>query len=130
MRERLFGKSHPDVAASLTHLAVVQVATGRYAAALASAQEAEHIWSAELPDSAWKIAVAQSAEGAALAGMGHYDDARKLLVHCHAVLAGDPGAFPMYRALNQRYLDRLKTHKSDSGRKLTRTRKLTRPGSA
>jgi len=124
MRERLFGKSHPDVAASLTHLAVVQVATGRYAAALASAQEAEHIWSAKLPDSAWKIAVAQSAEGAALAGMGHYRDARKLLVHCHAVLAGDPGAFPMYRALNQRYLDRLKTHKSDA------TRKLTHSGSA
>lgn len=124
MRERLFGKSHPDVAASLTHLAVVEVATRRYAAALASARAAEHIWSAELPDSAWKIAVAQSAEGAALAGMGHYDDARKLLVHCHAVLAGDPGAFPMYRALNQRYLDQLKTRKSDAARK------LTRPGSA
>lgn len=119
MRERLFGKAHPDVAASLTHLAVVEVATRQFAAALASARAAEHIWSAELPDSAWKIAVAQSAEGAALAGMGRYDDARKLLVHCHTVLAGDPGAFPMYRALNQRYLDQLKTHKSEATRKLT-----------
>lgn len=107
MREHLFGKSHPDVAASLTHLAVIEVATRRYAAAIASAQAAERIWTAELPGSAWKIAVAQSAEGAALAGMRQYAAAEKLLVHCRAVLANDPGAFPMYRALNQRYLDQL-----------------------
>jgi tetratricopeptide (TPR) repeat protein len=110
MREHLFGKSHPDVAASLTHLAIIQIATHRYAAALASARAAERIWSADLPDSAWKVAVAQSAEGAALAGTGHYAEAEKLLVHCHKVLASDPGAFPMYRALNQRYLDQVRRH--------------------
>ena len=108
MREHLFGKSHPDVAASLTHLAVIEDATRRYAAALTSARAAERIWSADLPASAWKIAVAQSAEGAALAGMGRYAEANKLLVHSRSVLASDPGAFPMYRALNQRYLDRLR----------------------
>jgi tetratricopeptide (TPR) repeat protein len=107
MRERLFGKSHPEVAASLAHLAIIQVARHRYAAGLASAHAAERIWSAELPGSAWKLAVAQSAEGGALTGMGHYAEAQKLLVHGQTVLASDPGAFPMYRALNRRYLDQL-----------------------
>lgn len=105
MRERLFGKSHPDVAASLAHLAIIQVATHQYRAAIVSARAAELIWTAGLPGSAWKVAVAQSAEGAALAGLGRYAEAKKLLVHCRTVLASDPGAFPMYRSLNQRYLN-------------------------
>jgi tetratricopeptide (TPR) repeat protein len=117
MRERLFGNSHPEVAASLTHLAVIEAATRRYAAALASARAAERIWSTELPGSAWKIAVAQSVEGAALAGMGHYADAERLLIHCRTVLANDPGAFPMYRALNQRYLDQLQRRWPRLGRR-------------
>jgi len=119
MRQHLFGKSHPEVAASLTHLAIIEAATHQYAAAIASAQAAERIWSAELPGSAWKIALAQSAEGAALAGMGHYAAAQKLLVHCRTVLANDPGAFPMYRALNQRYLDQLQRQRlTTSGARL------------
>ena len=107
MRQRLFGKSHPDVAASLTHLAIVQVAMRQYGPGFDSANAAARIWTGAASGSSWKVAVAQSVEGAALAGMGRYTEAEKLLVHCRTVLNADAGAIPMYRALNQRYLDQL-----------------------
>ena len=107
MRRRLFGKTHPDIAASLANLAILQVATKRYDAALASARTAAEIWTAALSASSWKVAVAHSAEGAALAGLGHYAAAEKLLLASRKILTSDAGTFPSYRTLNQLYLDRL-----------------------
>lgn len=107
MRERIFGRRHPEVAASLTHLAVLRVATHHFDAALGAARAAESIWATKLPASEWKVALAQGVEGAAFAGMGQYAAAHRLLVHSNTILQSDQGAFPMYRALIQHYLNQL-----------------------
>ena len=107
MRRRLFGKSHPEVASSLTHLAILQVATGRYRDALDSARTAAGIWTTALSASNWKTAVAESAEGAALTGIGKYPEAEKLLLRSTSVLNRDIGALPEYRSLAQHYLEQL-----------------------
>jgi hypothetical protein len=43
MQRELLGEVHPDVASSLTHLAIPQVATGKYSDALESARGAVNI---------------------------------------------------------------------------------------
>jgi tetratricopeptide (TPR) repeat protein len=107
MRRRLLGKNHPDVASSLTHLAILQVATGRFSEAYESAASATRISTAALSASHWRTAVAESAQGAALAGLGRYADAEPLLTHSYGVLSKDAGALPMYRALSRSYLEQL-----------------------
>ena len=107
MRRRLLGDKHPDVASSLTHLAILQVATGHYDDALASARSAVEICTASLPPAHWRTAVAESAEGAALAGLRDYAKANQLLEHSYGILSADEGAMPTYRALARRYLDQL-----------------------
>jgi tetratricopeptide (TPR) repeat protein len=107
MRRRLLGEKHPDVASSLTHLAILQVATGHYDDALASARSAVEICTASLPPAHWRTAVAESAEGAALAGLRDYARANELLERSYGILSTDEGATPTYRALTQRYLDQL-----------------------
>jgi tetratricopeptide (TPR) repeat protein len=109
MRERLLGDKHPDVAGSLTHLAILQVATGKYADAMVSARSAVEIFTPALTDSHWRTAVAESAEGAALAGLGKYASAEKLLLHSTAILGKENAGAPMtYRTLAQGYLARLR----------------------
>lgn len=112
MRRRLLGDRHPDVASSLTHLAILQIATGKYSDALASARDARQIFTAALSPSHWKTAVAESAEGAALTGLGNYPQADKLLTYSYRILSKDVGAPPTYSRLTQRYLDKLREQQS------------------
>jgi tetratricopeptide (TPR) repeat protein len=109
MRKRLVGDAHPDVGTSLVHLAILQVALHRYEAALASARAAIAILAPALSPTHWKTAVGESAEGAALAGLGRYAEARPLLARSVEILAKDGGAPPEYHRLAQRYLERLAT---------------------
>ena len=112
MRRRLLGPTHPDVATSLIHIAMLQVALHEYATALASSREAVKILSAAFSPNHWKTAVAESAEGAALAGLGRYADAERHLVHSVGILQKDNGAPPDYRRLALRYLDRLRAREA------------------
>jgi hypothetical protein len=108
MRQRLFGENHPDVASSLENLAILQVAQHRYPQALVSARAAAAIFTAALSAAHWKTAIAESAQGAALTGLGDYQAAEPLLVRSYAILSKDsfvPGAF---RALAQGYLQNLR----------------------
>jgi tetratricopeptide (TPR) repeat protein len=107
MRERLLSKDHPDVGTSLMHLAILQLAQHQHDEAFASAHEATRILTAALSATHWKTAVAQSAEGAALSGLGRYVDAEPLLTQGLSVLGKDGGAPLQYRQLAQQYLDQM-----------------------
>jgi tetratricopeptide (TPR) repeat protein len=107
MRRRLFGEQHPDVAGSLDHLAILQLARGENPEALASARDAVAIFSSALSPTHWKTAVGECAEGAALAGLGHYADAESLLKHGLGILDKDPDAPAAYRTLGEHYLAQL-----------------------
>ena len=114
MRRRLLGDAHPDVATSLVHIAILQVALRQYGEALASARGAVDILSSALSPTHWKTAVGESAEGAALTGLGQYAQAEPLLVHSIGILSKDGGAPPAYRNLAQRYLSKLRARESDT----------------
>ena len=107
MRRRLFDKSHPELASSLAHLGILQVATHKYEEALASSGAALAIYTATLSASSWKAGLAESINGAALAGAGRYGEAEQHLLHGYSILSHDPGAFPMYRKLAASYLESL-----------------------
>jgi len=104
MRTRLFGKSNPEIASSLVHVAILQVATHSYPEALVSARTAAEIFTNALSAANWKTALAQSVNGAALAGMGDYPAAEKQLLPAYTILSDDAGAVPMYRVLVRRYV--------------------------
>jgi len=107
MRRRLFGDTHPDVASSLENLAILQVATHRYADALISARSAAEIYTSALSATHWKTAIAESAEGAALTGLGNYPDAETLLVRSYAILSKDQFVPASFRSLAQNYMKTL-----------------------
>jgi tetratricopeptide (TPR) repeat protein len=113
MRRRLFGDKHPDIASSLVVVAILQVARGQNAEALESAQGAVDIFTTALSATNWKTALAQSAEGAALTGLGRYAEAEPLLQRGAAILSKDPGTPLAYRDLAQRYLVQL--HQRERG---------------
>ena len=108
MRRRLFGDRHPDVASSLENLAILQVAVHRYPEALASARSAAAIFTEALSPTHWKTAIAESAEGAALTGLGDYPGAETLLVRSSGILSKDSFAPAAFRSLAQRYLQTLR----------------------
>jgi tetratricopeptide (TPR) repeat protein len=116
MRRRLLGAMHPDVATSLIHMAILQVALRKYGDALVSARDAVGILSTALSPTHWKTAVGESAEGAALTGLGQYAEAEPLLVLSLGILNKDGGAPPAYRKLAQRYLSKLRAREDDAGR--------------
>ena len=91
MRGRLLGEEHPDVASSLTHLAILRVAQRDYRAALDSAIEATAISTKALSADHWRTAVAESAQGAARAGLGQYAEAEPLLTHGYIDPEQGPG---------------------------------------
>jgi tetratricopeptide (TPR) repeat protein len=122
MRRRLFGDTHPDVASSLENLAILQVAVHRYSEALVSAQSAAEIYTTALSASHWKTAIAESAEGAALTGLGNYTDAEKLLVRSYAVLKKDEFVPATIRSLAQGYLQTL--HERERGNRAARAAPL------
>jgi tetratricopeptide (TPR) repeat protein len=104
MRQRLLGQLHPDVASSLIVLAHLEVAEHRYADALESARSAAEIYTSALSASHWKTAVAESAQGAALAGLGRYAEAEPLLKNSAEKLAKNNAAPPVFRTLTQSYI--------------------------
>jgi tetratricopeptide (TPR) repeat protein len=107
MRRRLLGNDHPNVASSLSNLAILQVATRRYPDALASARDAERIFSVTLPATHWKPALARAAEGAALLGLKRYAEAQPLLDSSSAALERNKAVLPSYRKLSGHYRDQL-----------------------
>jgi tetratricopeptide (TPR) repeat protein len=114
MRQRLFGDTHPDVAGSLTHIAFLQVATHRYAEALSSSRRATQIFTTAFSPTHWKTAAAETAQGAALAGLGKLQEALQLLTRCSAILEKDGGAPAVYAALARRYLEDLRRRSPSS----------------
>lgn len=110
MRLRLVGPSHPDVASSLTHIAILQVALRHYGAAQDAARRAVEISTAAFSAANWRTAVAASAAGAALDGLGRHAEAEKLLTRSYEILCSDEDALPAYRALTQGYLRALYSH--------------------
>ena len=108
MRRRLIGDDQPDVASSLMIIAILRDAQGRYPEALQLARQAKSIYTNALSAEHWRTAIAETAEGAALIGLGQYADAQSALTHSHDILAKTTGAPRIYRQLNQRYLDDLR----------------------
>lgn len=104
MRRRIFGQSHPEIASSLLHVGILQIATHKYKDALASSRTAADIYAAALSASNWKTALAESINGAALAGIGEYQEAERRLMPSYTILTNDAGALPMYRELARRYV--------------------------
>jgi tetratricopeptide (TPR) repeat protein len=109
MRRRLLGDNHPDVAGTMSHLAMLRVATQRYAEAADLAQTASGVLATGLSPVHWRTAVAQNVNGAALAGLGRFQEAAVLLQRSNTVLEKDPGALPDYRLRSLRYLAQLYT---------------------
>jgi len=107
MRRRLLGNSHPDIGSSLMNLAILEAATGKFTDAERDGRQAREIFTATLAPSDWYIAVAESAEGAALTGLGDYSQAERLLSHGYGMLNADRSVTAAYRTLAKQYLDRL-----------------------
>jgi tetratricopeptide (TPR) repeat protein len=107
MRRRLFSDDHADVASSLENLAHLQVATHDYAGALTSARSAVAIFTRAFSAEHWRTAIAESAEGGALTGLGDYAEAEKHLTHSYAILKKDAFAPAAFRSLTQQYLQAL-----------------------
>jgi tetratricopeptide (TPR) repeat protein len=114
MRRRLFGDGQPDVASSLMMLAILRDAEGQFPEALELAQTAKGIYTKALSADHWRTAIAESAEGAALTGLGRYPEADSALTHSYEILRQDNGAPFVYRTLTRRYVDEL--HKRERHR--------------
>lgn len=113
MRRRLFDENSPDVASSLSNMALLRVAEGRFSEALEMAQVAKGIYTKALSADHWRTAIAQSAEGAALTGLGRYREADNDLSHSLQILSKNSGAPAMFRNITQRSLDSL--HRAERG---------------
>ncbi|HEY2677548.1 MAG TPA: tetratricopeptide repeat protein [Steroidobacteraceae bacterium] len=107
MRQRLFDGKDPNIASSLMMIAILKVAEGKYVEGLRAAQSAKDIDTAAFSADHWRTAIAESAEGAALAGLNRYPEAEAALKHSSAILSKNSGAPLIYRTLAQRYLDTL-----------------------
>jgi tetratricopeptide (TPR) repeat protein len=107
MRRRLLGEHHPDVASSLMMLAHLEVAEHRYQEALDAAHSAAAIYTAALSNTHWRTAVAESAEGAALTGLGRYAEADPLLKQSYDILSKNGAAPRTFLTLTQSYIDTL-----------------------
>ena len=73
-----------------------------------SARGAVGIFAPALSATHWKTALAESAQAAALAGLGRYAEAEPLLVNSVAILDKDGFAPAQYHRLAQGYLDELR----------------------
>ncbi len=108
MRRRLFGAGNPEIASSLIHVAILQVALHHYDEALLSAGAAVEIFAPALSATHWKTALAESAQAAALTGLGRYAEAEPLLLNSVAILTKHGFAPAQYHRLAQGYLDELR----------------------
>ncbi len=66
------------------------VARGQYQSAFDATTEALRILALNLPDDHWLVAMANNVRGAALAGLGRYAEAEKLLLASLPRLEGSP----------------------------------------
>ncbi|HEX3913294.1 MAG TPA: tetratricopeptide repeat protein [Steroidobacteraceae bacterium] len=107
MRRRLFNDHHPDVASSQMMLAILRVAEHQYKEAAQLAQSAKLTYTSALSADHWRTAIAESAEGAALTGLGRFPEAGALLAHSSGILHKEGGAPLIYRTLAERYIDTL-----------------------
>jgi len=107
LNQDFVGIEHPDYAGSLTMLANILVATNRYAEARDLAAQAKAICVKAFPEDHWRTMIAASAEGAALAGLGQYREAEKLLLKSHAILSADEAASSVFVTETTRQLARL-----------------------
>ncbi len=92
MRRRLFEPPHAEIAISETALAHLYVDTGRYAEARVLAAQSGTMLAEVLPAAHWRIAWAESVEGAALARLGEHAAGEKLLLHALAALERADGS--------------------------------------
>jgi tetratricopeptide (TPR) repeat protein len=90
IRRRTLGDESPQVGGSLTVKANLLVARRQFAEARDVASQARSILEAKLPNDHWQVAMAQNAEGAALAGLGQYETAESLLLSSLPNLGGSP----------------------------------------
>jgi tetratricopeptide (TPR) repeat protein len=90
IRRRTLGDESPQVGGSLTVKANLLVARRQFAEAREVAVQARRILEAKLPNDHWQVAMAQNAEGAALAGLGDYKNAESLLLSSLPRLGGSP----------------------------------------
>jgi tetratricopeptide (TPR) repeat protein len=104
MRRRLFKDNQPDVASSQMMLAILKVAEHQYQEAAELAQSAKLTYTTTLSADHWRTAIAESAEGAALTGLGKFSEAGTLLAHSSGILHKEGGAPLIYRTLAERYL--------------------------
>jgi tetratricopeptide (TPR) repeat protein len=119
MRRRLFDENSPDVASSLSNMALLRIAEGRFSEALEMAQRARGIYTKTLSADHWRTAIAQSAEGTALTGLGRYKEADGDLSHSLEILSKNSGAPAIFRNITQRSLDSL--HRAERSRVVTST---------
>jgi tetratricopeptide (TPR) repeat protein len=117
MRKRLFGERNPDVASSLMILAHLDVAQHKYGEALESARDAAAIYAEALSNTHWRTAVAESAQGAALTGLGRYSEAENLLTRSYAILSKNGAAPRTFQTLTQSYIATLHRLERQGGMK-------------
>jgi tetratricopeptide (TPR) repeat protein len=106
MRASVLGTDHTAYANSEVQLAMIFVERGRFEEALDIARAARAILDEGYPEGHWRRAIAESVEGAALAGLGDSAAAEPLMLHGYEILSNDPGALPVYVKESRRYLYR------------------------
>ncbi|MCC6428401.1 MAG: serine/threonine protein kinase [Phycisphaerales bacterium] len=92
MRRKLLTDQHPSVAESQTGLANLLVEARQFDEALTTAKEARLACVKAFPEGHWRIAVADGVEGAALSGLGRFDQAEPLLLSSFKALESEKGA--------------------------------------
>jgi tetratricopeptide (TPR) repeat protein len=90
IRRKALGDEHPRVGGTLATQANLRLAQGRHREALAEATEALRILLLNLPGDHWQVAMTENIRGAALAGLGRYGEAEKLLLASLPNLEGSP----------------------------------------
>jgi tetratricopeptide (TPR) repeat protein len=90
IRRGVYGNEHPLVANTLVVKANLMLARGRFDDALALAETARDTLLMSVPNDHWSVAAAESAAGAALAGLGSYADAEPLLLRSLGPLGQAP----------------------------------------
>jgi tetratricopeptide (TPR) repeat protein len=108
IRRAVFGDDHPRVAVGRVAMADLFVTTDRFNEALELTRIAKASMLESLPEDHWLVAYALSAEGAALAALGAYDEAEPLLLASFGPLefAPIPGALARHRLrLGDLYID-------------------------
>ena len=107
IRRLAFGEDHPQFASTLSIKANLLLATHDYAGARDAARAARLILTQSLSADHWRVAMAASAEGAALTELGDYPDAKALLVHSTDVLSQGGAAMELLSQQSRERLERL-----------------------